>query len=265
MSNDTLRQDQTQSFIDLGHRLADTSQAILRSYYRRKVAILDKADESPVTQADRECEAALRKQIADTFPTHGIIGEEFGTERGEADFVWVLDPLDGTRAFITGRPLFGTLIALLYQDRPIIGVIDMPILGDRWVGAKGQPTTLNGEACTTRSCAELSTAYLSTVSPQAFPDAQAFGKFEAVRHKVKYASYGGDCYQYGMVATGFLDIVVEANLGIYDFLSLVPVIEGAGGIITDWQGQTLTRKSGDKVIACGDRRIHAATLPLLAG
>ncbi|HEX9449306.1 MAG TPA: histidinol-phosphatase [Dongiaceae bacterium] len=265
MSNDTLRQEQTQSFIDLAHRLADTSQAILRGYYRRKVTILDKADESPVTQADRECESALRKLIAEAFPSHGIIGEEFGTERGEADFVWVLDPLDGTRAFITGRPMFGTLIALLYQDCPILGVIDMPILGDRWIGAKGRPSTLNGEACTSRSCSSLSAAYLSTVSPQAFPDAQAFGKFESVRAHVKSATYGGDCYQYGMVATGFLDIVVEANLGIYDFLSLVPVIEGAGGIITDWQGQALTRTSGDKVVACGDRRVHQEALPLLIG
>jgi inositol-phosphate phosphatase/L-galactose 1-phosphate phosphatase/histidinol-phosphatase len=265
MRDDTLRQDQTQSFIDLGNRLAETSRAILRSYYRRKVAILDKADESPVTQADRECESALRKLIAETFPSHGIIGEEFGTERGEADFVWVLDPLDGTRAFITGRPLFGTLIALLHHDKPVMGVIDMPILGDRWVGAKGRPTTLNNEACTVRDCASLSGAYLSTVSPQAFPDAAAFGKFEKIRQQVKSPSYGGDCYQYAMVATGFLDIVVEGNLGIYDFLSLVPVIEGAGGIITDWRGQALTRRSGDKVVACGDRRIHEAALPFLAG
>lgn len=265
MSTDILRQDQTQSFIDLGNRLADTSRAILRGYYRRKLAILDKADESPVTQADRECESALRKLIAETFPGHGIIGEEFGTERGDAEFVWVLDPLDGTRAFITGRPMFGTLIALLHHDKPVMGVIDMPILGDRWIGAQGRPSLLNGEACTVRDCASLSDAYLSTVSPQAFPDAAAFGKFEAVRQHVKSASYGGDCYQYGMVATGFIDLVVEANLGIYDFLSLVPVIEGAGGVITDWQGQPLTRKSGDKVLACGDRRIHKAALPILAG
>jgi len=265
MSNITLRQDQTQSFIDLGNRLADTSRSLLRGYYRRKLAVLDKADESPVTQADRECEAALRKQITATFPDHGIFGEEFGTERGDADFLWVLDPLDGTRAFITGRPMFGTLIALLYQDKPVMGMIDMPILGDRWIGAQGQPTTLNGETCTSRRCEGLSDAYLSTVSPQAFPDAAAFGKFETVRSKVKNTSYGGDCYQYGMVATGFLDIVVEANLGIYDFLSLVPILEGAGGIITDWQGQPLTRKSGDKVLACGDARVHADALPIVAG
>lgn len=251
--------------VDLANRLADASGAILRSYYRRKVDILDKADESPVTQADRECEAALRKLIAETFPDHGIIGEEFGTERGEADYVWVLDPLDGTRAFVTGRPLYGTLIALLYRNRPILGVIDMPILRDRWVGVAGQPTTLNGTPCTVRSCDTLSAAYLSTVSPQAFPDAAAFNKFETVRHRAKSTSYGGDCYQYAMVATGFIDAVVEANLGIYDFLALAPVIEGAGGIITDWQGKALTRQSADKVVACGDKRLHAQILPLLQG
>lgn len=252
-----------QAYIDLANGLADASGTILRSYYRRKVDILDKADESPVTQADRECESALRAMIAQANPAHGIIGEEFGTERGDAEYVWVLDPLDGTRAFVTGRPMYGTLIALLHRDKPIMGVIDMPILRDRWIGAAGRATTLNGENCVVRPCSGLATAYLSTVSPQAFPDAQAFGKFETVRQRAKAVSYGGDCYQYGMVATGFIDLVVEANLGIYDFLALTPVIEGAGGIITDWQGKPLDRHSGDKVLACGDKRVHAETLPLL--
>jgi inositol-phosphate phosphatase/L-galactose 1-phosphate phosphatase/histidinol-phosphatase len=252
-----------QAFIDLAGRLADASGTILRNYYRRKVAIIDKPDETPVTQADRECESTLRGLIAEAFPAHGIVGEEFGTERGDADYVWVLDPLDGTKAFVTGRPLYGTLIALLYRDRPIMGVIDMPILRDRWIGAIGRPTTLNGETCAVRPCPALSAAYLSTVSPLAFPDRQSFEKFEAVRQRAKTTTYGGDCYQYGMVATGFIDLVIEANLGIYDFLALAPIIEGAGGIITNWQGEPLTRHSGDKVLACGDRRVHAETLPLL--
>ena len=254
-----------QAFISLADRLADASGTILRNYYRRKVAIIDKPDETPVTQADRECESTLRKMIAEAFPAHGIVGEEFGTERGDADYVWVLDPLDGTKAFVTGRPLYGTLISLLHRDRPIMGVIDMPVLRDRWIGAAGRATTLNGEACTARACATLSAAYLSTVSPLAFPDRPSFDKFETVRHRAKTTTYGGDCYQYGMVATGFIDVVIEANLGIYDFLALAPIIQGAGGIITNWQGEPLTRNSGDKVLACGDRRVHAETLPLLQG
>jgi inositol-phosphate phosphatase/L-galactose 1-phosphate phosphatase/histidinol-phosphatase len=253
-----------QEFIDLAHRLTEVSRPILRRYYRKKLDIIDKADESPVTKADRECEAALRETIAKAFPAHGIIGEEFGSERADAEHVWVLDPLDGTRAFITGRPLFGTLIALNRGGSPILGVIDMPILGDLWLGAKGQPSTLNGEPIQARTCADLANAYLSTISPQAF-DAATFPRFEALRAKVKSTTYGGDCYQYGMVATGFIDLVVERGLGIFDYLSLVPVIEGAGGAITDWQGRALTARSKGEVAAAGDRRLLDQALRILGG
>jgi inositol-phosphate phosphatase/L-galactose 1-phosphate phosphatase/histidinol-phosphatase len=234
---------------------------ILRQYYRRKLDIIDKADESPVTKADRECEAAMRALIAKTFPDHGIFGEEFGAERADAEYVWVLDPLDGTRAFITGRPLFGTLIALTRRDRPILGVIDMPILGDQWLGVAGMPTTLNGEPVRSRPCAGLADAYFSTALPQMFRDHPKI--FDALQSGVKSATFGGDCYQYGMVATGFIDLVVERNLGIYDYLSLVPIIEGAGGAITDWQGNPLTAKSGDQVVAAGDRRVLDQALAIL--
>jgi inositol-phosphate phosphatase / L-galactose 1-phosphate phosphatase / histidinol-phosphatase len=242
------------AFVDLARRLTEVSRPILRRYYRQKLDIIDKADESPVTKADRECEAALRETIIAAFPDHGIIGEEFGAERADAEYVWVLDPLDGTRSFITGRPLFGTLIALTRGGKPILGVIDMPILSDLWLGVAGQPSTLNGETIKTRPCAALADAYLSTISPQVF-DAATFPRFEALRGKAKSTSYGGDCYQYGMVATGFIDVVVERGLGIYDYLALVPVIEGAGGMITDWRGQALTMESQGDVVAAGDRRI----------
>ncbi len=249
------------AFIDLARRLTEVSRPILRSYYRRKLDIIDKADESPVTKADRECEAALRAAIAKTFPDHGIIGEEFGSERTDSEYVWILDPLDGTRAFITGRPLFGTLIALTRGDAPILGVIDMPILGDLWLGATGIASTLNGAPIKARSCAGLADAYLSSASPEMFRgDPRAF---EALRGQVKSVTYGGDCYQYGMVATGFLDLVVERGLGIYDYLALVPIIEGAGGAIVDWQGQALTAKSGTEVVAVGDRRLLEPTLRIL--
>ena len=157
-------------FFDLARRLTEVSRPILRRYYRRKLDIIDKADESPVTKADRECEAAMRDAIGKAFPDHGIIGEEFGAERADAEHVWVLDPLDGTRAFITGRPLFGTLIALTRAQAPILGVIDMPILGDQWLGAKGAATTLNGEPVKSRPCASLADAYFSSALPQMFRD-----------------------------------------------------------------------------------------------
>ncbi len=173
----------------------------------------------------------------------------------------MLDPLDGTRAFITGRPLFGTLIALTRGGAPILGVIDMPILGDLWLGAKGMPSTLNGEAVRARQCATLGDAYFSSALPQMFRDHQKI--LDALQGGAKSTTFGGDCYQYGMVATGFLDLVVERNLGIYDFLSLVPIIEGAGGTITDWQGKALTAKSGDQVVAAGDRRVLDQALRIL--
>jgi inositol-phosphate phosphatase/L-galactose 1-phosphate phosphatase/histidinol-phosphatase len=242
------------AFVDLAGRLTEVSRPILRRYYRQKLDIIDKADESPVTKADRECEAALREKITAAFPDHGIVGEEFGAERADAEYVWVLDPLDGTRSFITGRPLFGTLIALTRGGKPILGVIDMPILGDLFLGVAGQPSTLNREPINSRACAALADAYFSTISPQMFRDENA-ARFERLTGQAKSTTFGGDCYQYAMVATGFIDLVVERGLGIYDYLALVPVIEGAGGFITDWRGQTLTMESEGEVIAAGDRRI----------
>ncbi|HEY4163341.1 MAG TPA: histidinol-phosphatase [Dongiaceae bacterium] len=251
-------------FVDLARRLTQVSRPILRRYYRQKLDIISKADESPVTQADKECESALRETIAATFPDHGIIGEEYGSERADAEYVWVLDPLDGTRSFVTGRPMFGTLIALNRGGKPVLGVIDMPILDDLWLGIAGQPSTLNGKPIKSRACAALAEAYLSTISPQAF-DAATFPRFEKLRVQAKSTSYGGDCYQYGMVATGFIDLVVERGLGIYDYLALVPVIEGAGGVIADWQGKALTMASQGEVIAAGDRRMLDAAVHVLNG
>jgi inositol-phosphate phosphatase/L-galactose 1-phosphate phosphatase/histidinol-phosphatase len=242
------------AFVDLARRLTEVSRPILRRYYRQKLDIIDKADESPVTKADRECEAALRERITAAFPDHGIIGEEFGAERADAEYVWVLDPLDGTRAFITGRPLFGTLIALTRAGKPILGVIDMPILDDLWLGVAGKDSTLNGAPIRARGCAGLAEAYFSSASPQMFRDTNA-ARLERLMTAAKSTTFGGDCYQYGMVATGFIDLVVERGLGIYDYLALVPVIEGAGGHITDWRGQALTMQSEGEVIAAGDRRI----------
>lgn len=252
-----------EDFVELANRLADASRPILRSYYRRKLDVDIKSDASPVTQADREAEAAIRKLIAARFPEHGIFGEEFGKERADAEYVWVLDPLDGTRAFVTGRPTFGTLIALIRNGQPLLGVIDMPVLSDRWVGVIGRPTTLNGEKVTARACPSLNKAYLSASIPLMFDTAEKRARFDAVSAKALSTTFGGDCYQYGMVATGFIDLVVEKTLGIYDYLSLVPVLEGAGAVITDWQGKPLTVHSGDHVAAAGDRRVLDQALAIL--
>lgn len=251
-------------FIDQAGRLTAISRPILKRYYRQKLDIIDKADESPVTKADRECEAAIRKAINAAFPSHGIIGEEYGAERADAEFVWVLDPLDGTRAFITGRPTFGTLIALTQAGTSLVGVIDMPVLDDCWIGAKGQPTTLNGKPVKARPCTDIGEAYLSTISPQLF-ETRGFSQFEAVRKRSKSTTYGGDCYQYAMVATGFLDLVIEQGLGIYDYMALVPVVEGAGGAITDWQGKPLTTKSNGEVVAASTHHVLDQAIGLMNG
>jgi inositol-phosphate phosphatase/L-galactose 1-phosphate phosphatase/histidinol-phosphatase len=259
-----MAQRDLQPYIDLADRIADACRPILRRNYRRKIDITVKADSSPVTEADREAERAARQLIARELPEHGIYGEEFGPERADAEHVWIIDPLDGTRAFVTGRPTFGTVIALLEKGSPILGLIDMPVLGDRWLGTVGSATTLNGEPVRARRCPELGAAYLSTTSPAMFDTPDKLAGFEALRSRVRSTTYGGDCYQYGMVATGFLDLVVECGLVEYDYLGLAPIVEGAGGVITDWRGAKLRMGSGDRVIAGGDPELHRQALSLLS-
>jgi histidinol phosphatase-like enzyme (inositol monophosphatase family) len=251
-------------FLPFAHRLADAAAAVVRPYFRAPIAVDHKADTSPVTVADREAEQAMRALIRATYPEHGIEGEEFGLERADAPFVWCLDPIDGTKSFITGRPLFGTLISLLHDGRPLLGIIDQCILNERWVGAAGAASSWNGAAIRTRACAELAQAVLYTTTPHMFAEPAARAAFERVVQAVRLPMYGGDCYAYGLLAMGFADLVVEADLDGHDFMALVPVIEGAGGIITDWQGRPLTTASDGRVVAAGDARLHAAALALLA-
>lgn len=243
-------------------RLADTARPILRRHFRSPIAVESKADASPVTAADREVETAIRGLIEAEFPDHGIVGEEFGTVRADAELVWVIDPIDGTKAFITGKPLFGTLIAVHHGGIPLVGLIDMPVLGERWAAASGVPTAFNGVPARTRSCGSLEQALLATTTPEMFggEDAAAFAR---VRGDVASCHYGGDCYNYALLASGFLDLVIEAQLKTYDFMALAPVIAEAGGIITDWQGNPLGPNSDGRVVAAGDRRVHAAAIDRL--
>jgi len=249
--------------IALANRAANLSRPILRRHFRADLDVIRKGDESPVTRADREAETAIRQLLTREVPDHGIIGEEHGSERTEADFVWVLDPLDGTRAFVVGKPTFGTLIALAYMGRPVLGLIDMPILGERWIGALGNPTTFNGAAAQTRACARLVGAWINTTTPDMFKGTQRQG-FERVRSASAGCNYGGDCYGYGLLASGWLDLTIEASMQTYDFMALVPVIEGAGGRITDWAGDPLGLDSDGTVLAAGDARVHAEAVALLA-
>jgi inositol-phosphate phosphatase/L-galactose 1-phosphate phosphatase/histidinol-phosphatase len=241
----------TQTDRDFANQLADAAGAAIRPYFRAAHGLETKADASPVTRADREAEAAMRRLIEGRFPDDAIIGEEYGVREGTSGRAWVLDPVDGTRAFITGRPIFGTLIALVAEGWPVLGIIDQPILKERWLGSVGQPTTLNGKPATTRPCRELKDALLATTSPALFGDDQLHA-FEHLDGAVRSTVLGGDCYNYACLASGWLDIVVESGLKIHDFAALVPVVEGAGGRMCDWQGDPLTADSIGEVIAAGD-------------
>lgn len=200
------------------------------------------------------------RAVLSRFADHAILGEEGGEERSGARYRWVLDPIDGTRAFITGRPQFGTLVALLDGDTPILGLIDQPITGERWLGVAGQPTLFRGEygEPRTRRCASLAAAELSCTSPAIFtPEEQP--RWQRLAGGVRRVSWGGDCYAYGLLALGQIDVVAEATLKLWDWAALVPVIHGAGGSITDWQGAPLRPDGDGTVLALGDPALlHAA-------
>ncbi len=245
-------------------RLADSAGVILREHFRCPAVVERKADGSPVTAADRAAEAAMRALIVEQYPAHGVIGEEEGAERSAARYVWVLDPIDGTQAFVTGKPSFGTLIALLEEGRPVLGLIDQPVTGERWLGRSGEGTTLNGTAVATRDCAALASAALYATTPHMFDGSDARA-FERLRGEVALTCYGADCYAYGLLASGFVDLVVEASLQPYDYCALVPVVEGAGGVMTDWEGKALGLESDGRVIAAGTPALHGAALAILGG
>ncbi len=251
-------------FLTLAAALADAAGAAIRPYFRCPIDIEDKPDLTPVTVADRAAEAAMRALIEVRFPDHGILGEELGRVREGAEHVWVLDPIDGTKSFISGVPLFGTLIALTRRGRPILGVIDQPISRERWVGAEGRPTTLDGAPIRCRPCAGLAAATLFATTPEMFkgPDAAAFARVSAA---AKLTRFGADCYASGLLAAGFVDLVLEASLQPYDFCAIIPIVEGAGGVATDWRGAALDLFSDGRVLFAGDRRAHRAALALLDG
>ena len=239
--------------IALAHRLAEAAGAAIRPYWRGDIGLEDKADASPVTLADRAAEQAMRQILSAERPDDGIIGEEYGNERPSSTRQWVLDPIDGTTSFVAGRPIFGTLIALMQDGWPVLGVIDQPIIRERWLGATGQPTMLNGKPVRARLCPTLDTAVLATTSPHAF-DAHQGEHFLSLASKVaqRRIVYGGDCYNYALTASGHVDIVCEAGLKLHDFAALVPVVEGAGGMMCDWNGEPLNADSDGHAIALGD-------------
>ena len=246
-------------YIVFAHRLADAAGSAIRPYYQNTGEVEAKSDSSPVTLADKAAETAIRDLIARHYPDHGIYGEENGQQGLDKTYVWVIDPIDGTRNFIANGTLWGTLIALCENGIPILGILDQPITGERWVGARGQATTLNGKPITTRACKALNDAIISTTFCAA-PDRP---RYDALADQCANSIEGGDCYGYGMLARGERDIVCDTALKPYDILALMPIIEGAGGKITGWDGAALQLQHFSAVIAAGDATLHANALEIL--
>ena len=239
--------------IALAQRLADAARAAILPHFRSGVGSERKADATPVTLADRAAEEAMRAILTAERPDDAVHGEEFGATTGNSGRTWVLDPIDGTTAFLAGRPIFGTLIALVVEGWPVLGVIDQPVLQERWIGASGQATTFNGQPVRTRACRELAEASLATTGPHYF-DQHDGDHFMALAARTDHRRMvmGGDCYNYAMLASGHIDVVCEANLKLHDWAALVPVVEGAGGTMADWNGEPLHAASSGHVIALGD-------------
>lgn len=253
---------ETDRLAQFAETLADATDAMAMTYFRKPLDIEAKADESPVTQADRAIEAEMRRQITHAFPMHGILGEEQEGARLEASNIWVIDPIDGTKSFLSGMPTFGTLIACLAEGRPELGVISIPPTGERWTGQRAKPTALNGTPCRTSGRSDLADAILYTTSPDNF-DAAGLARFETLSKRAAMRRFGGDCYGYGLLASGHVDLLFEMNLHPYDYMALVPVVEGAGGVITDWAGAALTLESDGTVIAAASAALHAEALATL--
>ena len=239
--------------IALALRLADAAGEAIRPHFRSGLSLERKGDATPVTVADRAAEEAMRRILKAEMPRDTVIGEEFGTDQGNSSRTWVLDPIDGTVSFLAGRPIFGTLIALLIEGFPVLGMIDQPILGERWIGASGRPTLFNGREAHTRPCRELAEAMLATTGPHYFDEHQG-EHFMALAARTDHRRMimGGDCYNYGLLASGHVDLVCEAGLKLHDWAALVPVVEGAGGLMCDWNGEPLHQASDGHVLALGD-------------
>ena len=259
------------SVVELGRFMDDLAEAsgkAIMPFFRAQFSLEDKARGGspfdPVTEADRAAEVVLRAMIAKAFPSHGILGEEFGTERADAECVWVLDPIDGTRAFISGLPTWGTLIGLTRHGVPVRGMMHQPFLHERFTG-DGHAARLRSPAgertLRTRRCGDLSQAILATTDPRLFAAGEEADRFRAVEAQVRLSRYGADCYAYCMLAAGQIDLVIEAGLKPYDICALVPIVEGAGGRITTWDGGPAA--GGGRIVAAGDPRLHEAALKVL--
>ena len=251
-----------EEFTSFAKLLADESAKITLKFFRQTFTTENKEDKSPVTIADKNAELKIRDLINKTYPKHGILGEEFEDINPDSEFKWVVDPIDGTLSFIAGHKDFGTLIALLYNEKPFLGIIDCPAHQERWVGLQNQPTTLNGIVVKTSNVKNIKNSYAFT-SGLYFKDKMFRTSFNKIIEQTKYYRFGGDCYMYGMLASGLIDIVIEDTLKAYDYMALIPVIEGAGGVVTDKHNQEISLDSEGSIVATANPELHKEVVKVL--
>ena len=256
------------TFLATAHALADKAGAVILPHFRSGCAVDHKGGDlfDPVTAADRDAEAAIRAGLAEAYPSHGVIGEEFASLRSDAEYCWVLDPIDGTRAFILGLPLWGTLIGLTRGGSPLLGLMDQPFTRERfWSGESEAYFRHDGttKPMRVRACAGLGDALLASTSTDFFSSEEEHRRFDALSRAVRLRRFGGDCYNYCLLALGHIDLVVEAGLKPYDIIPLIPIIERAGGIVTTWEDGD--PRGGGRILAAGDPRLHAVAVKVLSG
>ena len=242
-------------FSDFSIHLADESEKIIKKYFRTSLDVDSKEDQSPVTIADKEVELKIREIIKTHYPEHGILGEEFDQTNIESEYIWVIDPIDGTRSFIAGHKDFGTLIALVYNNKPIVGIINCPMHNERWVGIINKETTMNNKVVKTSKTTVINESYFCT-SGLYLEDDHFKKSCDKITNKSKYYRLGGDCYMYGMIASGLIEIVLEDTLKTHDYMALIPVIEGAGGVVTDKYGSPVTINSDGSIVASANKSLH---------
>ncbi len=255
-------------FLASAHEMADLSAGEILPFFRRKFSVLHKEGKGifdPVTDADRKSEKVIRDFLAEKWPEHSIIGEEFGQDLQDDDHCWIIDPIDGTRAFVLGSPLWGTLIGLSFQECPVIGMMNQPFTGERfWASPNGAFARWGGAETIlkTRDCPNLSEAVITTTCPDLFATDADRAQFNELRFQCRMTRYGGDCYNYCLLAMGTVDLIVESGLAPYDIAPLIPLIERSGGVITTWSGESAA--NGGQIIAAGSKKLHEKALTLLS-
>ena len=244
--------------------LTDLSRPIINTYFRALPDIMTKADSSPVTIADRSVEQALRATITAQFPDDMVMGEEFGSDdsAGISAYKWVIDPIDGTKAFVSGKPAFGTLVGVTHNDRPIAGLIDIPVLDETYIGT-ADGSVLNGNKLTASKVTTIADANIATTSPEAF-SAQGLAAFNRISAQAKITNYGGDCHNFGLLAAGYIDAVIEDSLAPHDMIAVVSVMQAAGAVVTDTAGQPIRLGQSSSILAASTADLHAAALTALA-